>query len=234
MQIIYASSYKHLIHGPTFILSSWCSYFTRAVLEKQMNTCEKKNTNNIPLPSRAIASSSFLTCPKSSVSSTVSGTLLGWANMSTESASDLIVTFGLPVIPVNTARTTIILAHIVECRERQTRLLWKSAGRQVSLLPVWTFVTEEGGGGSREKRLSRSCCLPVYFFVLLTKQTVSLYLALFFVCSHLSCQPLNVSAASQDELISLGTVIPLELLLVKQLRLIGELDALQPRLLDEM
>ncbi len=57
-------------------------------------------------------------------------------------------------------------------------------------------------------------------FVLLTKQTAPLYLVLFFICSHeahLSCQPLNVSTPLQDELISSGTVIPLQLLLVKQL-----------------
>lgn len=45
---------------------------------------------------------------------------------------------------------------------------------------------------------------------------------------QLSCQPPSVSAPLEEVLISLGTVIQLEQLLVKQLWLICELDGLLP------
>ncbi len=183
--------------------------------------------------------SSSLTCSKISVSSAVSGMLLGWADMTAESTSGLIVTPGLPVTPLNATRTNVIRKIIIECRKARMAekskklLLWKSAGGEMSCGQCGVMQQRREGQRREETvQILLSSC-----FVLLTKQTAPLYLVLFFIRSceaHLSCQPLNVSTPSQDELISSGTVIPLQLLLVKQLWLKCELDELQPRLRDSM
>lgn len=131
---------------------------------------------------------------------TVSGTL------SAESALGLIVTLRLPVTEVNTARTMMNI--IIVCRK--TQMLEKRKAETTSVKecrqgndpPASVELCNRGGGGSREKRLSRSCCLPgtiSLFFLCLTKQTAPLYLVLFYICSHathLRCQPLNVSTPS--------------------------------------
>lgn len=139
----------------TWLHSSW------ADISQATQPCKKETTG----------SSYFLTCPAMSVCSIVSGTLLGWADMSAESSSGLIVTLGLPVTPVNTARTTMSLTLIVICRKThrcrrkgKRPPLWRSAGEEMSLLSMWSYITQKGGRGSRDKRLSRSCCLPVYYF----------------------------------------------------------------------
>ena len=124
VHIIYVSTTSHSFPEQFF---SWVTQ-----LGKQMRARKKKH-----LHTEASGSHFFLTCPKNSVSSTVSGTLFGWA-ASTESATGLMVTLGLPVTPVNTARTTMILGLIAVSqknqmkRKRKRAPLLESAGSEMS------------------------------------------------------------------------------------------------------
>lgn len=97
-----------------------------------------------------------LTSPKILDPFTVRGTLLGWADTSVESASGLIVTLGLPVTAVNTARTMTIL--IIVCRK--TQMLEKRKAETTSVKecmqgndpPASVELYNRGGGGGEGKQ----------------------------------------------------------------------------------